>query len=992
MNSIDYSYRPESYFGPMLADTRTIKRINGSVRRRLVKESSEDDLTGVPKELTGEVLDEVGIKAWGRIHPMFMGGEFLPGYMPGEVEIARICLKSTTYDVDSIRARMGAGRIHYRFNDEYDGETTTRKTSRTSVRPLTLQGLVDFIFTAKDFFEMLEMNFPEELEERLDFFTGESEFYPEFHDALVEKTIEDFFSKNDRILYFKRYAKYEDSLESSPNSEPGPIKEENDMFFDKELFVEAGKDPLLIRADQDLAALCGKLDDRLKASGIIYHPFLYRHEPTWYEKQIFVNDDGLLFSQGPKKYRAAWDLLSDALGKWTTYDFLRGPIEEEGVLLDPLGKRYYFTDPIIYNRSIVISGGKDGPTATAELEFNVILAGSHEKPDIEEFAVCINDMADISLLQGVLDHLGAKIRLTPTEDLIRQREYEHFKRLEEYRKENEKITKAFLSVIDDDRKPKEIFYLYKDLPRLPFGCGLKKFICAWLDNRSNGNDFSELGFERWMLEGRSEEICKRISEDWPDLIGPFNTMLAKLLNKIRRPDDRPPFNIRDPRYREYNKNKPVIEKELAWLCNPCRNTEKEEKDKNSDRLQLRRALPDKGLNERGLLSTIKDHGWKEKGSHDAIFDIIDRGDAAVMEALIKLEGSKILYSTLEYVKTNGNGIPEAYLSLSTLHATIITGNLQITAELIKNGADVNKKIEMDPDGNIGSTPLHLACTYFSEKIIFLLLDNGAICNTAKNDGRTPLHLAALKDKNGTVIRRMINAGADVNAKDKYGWTPLSCASRNGHLDVVIALMGAGADLNAKTNDGSTLLHFASYNGHTDIVTALINIGADINAKATDGDTPLLLASWNGHTDVAIALINAGADVNAKTNDGYKPLHIASKEGHTDFAKALINAGADVNAKTNDGDTPLLIACKLGHTDFATALINAGADVNAKNDNGDTPLHETCRNKHTDVVTTLINASADLNVKNNNSDTPLNIALKYDMTSVAKILREAGAVS
>ena len=240
-------------------------------------------------------------------------------------------------------------------------------------------------------------------------------------------------------------------------------------------------------------------------------------------------------------------------------------------MLDPLGKRYYFTDPIIYNRSIVISGGKDGPTATAELEFNVILAGSHEKPDIEEFAVCINDMADISLLQGVLDHLGAKIRLTPTEDLIRQREYEHFKRLEEYRKENEKITKAFLSVIDDDRKPKEIFYLYKDLPRLPFGCGLKKFICAWLDNRSNGNDFSELGFERWMLEGRSEEICKRISEDWPDLIGPFNTMLAKLLNKIRRPDDRPPFNIRDPRYREYNANKSVIEKELAWFGKPCRN-------------------------------------------------------------------------------------------------------------------------------------------------------------------------------------------------------------------------------------------------------------------------------------------------------------------------------------------------------------------------------------------------------------------------------------
>jgi len=50
-------------------------------------------------------------------------------------------------------------------------------------------------------------------------------------------------------------------------------------------------------------------------------------------------------------------------------------------------------------------------------------------------------------------------------------------------------------------------------------------------------------------------------------------MLARLLNKIRQPDDRPPFNIRDPRYGEYNKNKPVIEKELSWFGKPCRNTD-----------------------------------------------------------------------------------------------------------------------------------------------------------------------------------------------------------------------------------------------------------------------------------------------------------------------------------------------------------------------------------------------------------------------------------
>ena len=196
MKSIDYSYRPESYFGPMLSDTRTINRINGSVRRSLVRESAGDDLSGIPEEITGEVLDEVGIRAWGGIHPMFMGGEFLPGFRSGEIEIARVSIKSTTYDVNSIRAKMGANRIRYRFYDEYDGETTTGKTSRTSIRPLTLGKLLDFMFRAHHFFKMLERNYPADLEGQLSFFRGESNFYPQFHDALVEKTTEHFYKEH----------------------------------------------------------------------------------------------------------------------------------------------------------------------------------------------------------------------------------------------------------------------------------------------------------------------------------------------------------------------------------------------------------------------------------------------------------------------------------------------------------------------------------------------------------------------------------------------------------------------------------------------------------------------------------------------------------------------------------------------------------------------------------------------------------------------------
>jgi len=403
-----------------------------------------------------------------------------------------------------------------------------------------------------------------------------------------------------------------------------------------------------------------------------------------------------------------------------------------------------------------------------------------------------------------------------------------------------------------------------------------------------------------------------------------------------------------------------------------------------------------GISERGLFSTIRELGWEKKGSHDVIFDIIDRGDAAAMEALMKSERSKISYTTLEYVQTANGGIPYAYLSLPPLHAAIITGNLKITAELIKNGADVNKKIEEDPDRNVGSTPLHLACKYFSPKIIFLLLDSGALCYIPRNDGNTPLHLAAANDKKGAVVRRLINAGSDVNAKMNDGSTPLHYASQNGHYDNFITLVNAGADVKVKTNEGSTLLHSASQNGHTDIVTALINIGADVNAKNKWGRTPLHLASNNGHTDVAIALINAGAKLNMIDYEEKTPLHEASFSGHTDIAIALINAGADVNAKNSRRDTPLHEASISRRTDIAIALINAGANVNAKNKIGEMPLHLASMANSTDIPVALINAGADINAEvydeTGHTYTPLNYALANNATEVAKILRAAGAVS
>ena len=88
------------------------------------------------------------------------------------------------------------------------------------------------------------------------------------------------------------------------------------------------------------------------------------------------------------------------------------------------------------------------------------------------------------------------------------------------------------------------------------------------------------------------------------------------------------------------------------------------------------------------------------------------------------------------------------------------------------------------------------------------------------------------------VKTLIDAGADVNAKDKDGETPL-CYQTN--VKVVKALIDAGADVNAKDKDGKTPLMKAILLSNVDVVKTLIDAGADVNAKDKDGKTALEMA-------------------------------------------------------------------------------------------------------------------------------------------------------
>jgi len=142
--------------------------------------------------LDGEGISERDRRALEAMHPMFMGGNYLPDTEQGEVEIARIRIASTTFDVTSVYAKRDGDVIRYRVVDEYGGDTLEGPSGTESTRPLTLGELADFFLTAWPLLDVLEMNFEGDPDASLGFFVAESDFYPEFDALCRERVVEHF--------------------------------------------------------------------------------------------------------------------------------------------------------------------------------------------------------------------------------------------------------------------------------------------------------------------------------------------------------------------------------------------------------------------------------------------------------------------------------------------------------------------------------------------------------------------------------------------------------------------------------------------------------------------------------------------------------------------------------------------------------------------------------------------------------------------------------
>ncbi len=191
---IDLDFRPDSYFWPMGAETHLLARMKGAERKAaLQRHITAGRRDAIPDILARSKLEEEERRAIGRIHPRFLGGEFLPDLGKNEVTIARITIQSTTQDVTCVLARRCRHRIHYRVVDEYDGDTLSETSTRTSSQPLTLGALEAFFNGAWSLFDCLEWNFRDEgypFANMVNFFAVDSQFYPDISMLYLTRFIE----------------------------------------------------------------------------------------------------------------------------------------------------------------------------------------------------------------------------------------------------------------------------------------------------------------------------------------------------------------------------------------------------------------------------------------------------------------------------------------------------------------------------------------------------------------------------------------------------------------------------------------------------------------------------------------------------------------------------------------------------------------------------------------------------------------------------------
>jgi ankyrin repeat protein len=227
-------------------------------------------------------------------------------------------------------------------------------------------------------------------------------------------------------------------------------------------------------------------------------------------------------------------------------------------------------------------------------------------------------------------------------------------------------------------------------------------------------------------------------------------------------------------------------------------------------------------------------------------------------------------------------------------------------------------------------------------------------------------IRAACENNLAEVSRLLSVGADVNAKNNYGETPLHEACRKGHVQVVKELVSHGADIEAKDNDESTPLHTAALRGHLPVVKMLLSGDADILAVKNYGELPIHKAVDGRHSAVTKYLLKQlyattrRLPLHELLEDltwigdpygvGVPPLHealrrnVVGMDDVVEIVEYLVGQSPTLlSSRGQDGSLPLHVACRRGAAfTIVQSLVNRyKASVKSVTPQGDLPLFLAC---------------------------------------------------
>jgi ankyrin repeat protein len=286
----------------------------------------------------------------------------------------------------------------------------------------------------------------------------------------------------------------------------------------------------------------------------------------------------------------------------------------------------------------------------------------------------------------------------------------------------------------------------------------------------------------------------------------------------------------------------------------------------------------------------------------------------------------------------------------------------------------------------------------------VLLARESFASEGREDPSIALDLAmAIRNGNEHSVCKLLNKGADVNARDTEGNTPLILASFYASPNCVALLLAKGADVNAANKAGVTPLIRAATDYEK--TRLLVEAGANVRLRtASLGNTPLMLAARRaGNSRTVKLLLDHGADAREQNKFGVTALLPGAASGDLETVRLLLDAGAKVDAFPRSGDprtaglatglrTPLMWAAYNNDVKMVRFLLDKGADPNQSTFFGN-PLSHACWNDGFEAAELLIDQGANVHARDGMADfTPLHWAAGNEALKphLVKLLLGSGA--